>query len=680
MIPQLFALRAGGFRLPDFAHIADDHWAGAFDDAMAAQRAELERLATDATPPDLSLIHDWELSDDYLTAVSCAFWTLKDADTNDLRDQTEAVVSPKLAAHEDATWLDRRLYDRLVALQARIDAGEVPADEQDRWWLSEKLRLFRRNGIELDEASKARLRAVNEQIAACVTTYSSLVVKGRGAAAVVIDDAQLLAGLSDDQVAEAKRAAEQRGQSGWVIELVNTTRQPILASLDNRETRRAVFEASVNRGKGAFDTRETILELIRLRVEKAQLLGFDTYAAYIADDGCAKTSDAVMSLLTKAASAAAANAAQEAQQLQAQLDAVSPGATLEPWDWAWLAEKTRRTEFDLDEAELSQYLEFEAVLERGVFAAAGRLYGLTFHRIDGVAGYTNQCRAYEVRDGDGSAMGLVLFDPYARASKQGGAWMTSLTPQSQLEPALPVVTNNCNQTCPQPGQPSLMDWDQVTTLFHEFGHDLHGLLAATRYPSLSGTQTPRDFVEFPSQVNEMWSWEPSVIAGFATHVGTGEPMPAEMCDMLLASRHFGEGFNSFESYAAMLLDQVWHQTPLDQLPATVDDIDAFEQAALERFGMDNPLIPPRYKSCYFSHIWGGSDYAASYYGYLWAEVMDADTVAWFAENGGLTRQNGDWFRSQVLSRGGSEDVMTAYRRFRGADPDPVHVFARHGLA
>ena len=677
MIPPLFAKTVDGIRLPDFAAITDDDWLPAFTDAMAAQRDALERIATANTPPEIDVIHDWERAGDYFEAVGSAFYTLRDADANDQRDQVEAVVSPQLAIHEDAIWLDKRLYDRLTALQVRIDNGEVEADDEDTWWLSEKLRLFRRHGIELSAADQARLKAINEQIATHETTYTSLVVKGRGAAAVNIEDATLLAGLSDTQLAEAKRAAESRGESGWTIELVNTTRQPILAFLDNRDIRQAVFLASINRGQGAFDTRETILALVRLRAEKAHLLGFNTYAAYVADNGCAKTTEAVMGLLTKAATAAAANATREASTMQTRLDKLLPGATLEPWDWAWLAEKTRQTQYNLDEAALSQYLEFETVLQDGAFAAAGALYGLSFTKVEDVAGYTNQTRTYQVSR-DGAPCGLIQFDPYARASKQGGAWMTCLTPQSGLMGDKPVVTNNCNQTAPVGGEPSLMTWDQVTTLFHEFGHDLHGLLSNVRYPSQSGTETPGDFVEFPSQVNEMWAWEPSVIAGFARHVETGAPMPDDMVAALLATRHFGEGFDSLETFAAMLLDQAWYQASTDELPATPDDIDAFEQAALERFGVANYWIPPRYRSCYFSHIWGNG-YAANYYGYLWAEVMDADTVAWFAENGGLKRENGERFRREVLSRGGSGDVMAAYRRFRGADPDPVHLFRRRGL-
>jgi len=678
-LQHLFALANGPFRLPDFPRITDDDWLPAFAEAMAEQLAALERLATDTSPASTDIIRAWERSGAYLRDVGNAFGTLKEADTNDRRDEIDAIISPQWAAHNDAILLDERLYGRLVALQARIEAGEIAADAEDRWWLSENLRAFRRAGIALDDAGKARLKQINADIAAGMTEYSAMVVKGRGAAAVHVSDAARLAGLGDDQIATAKRAAEARGLDGWVIELVNTTRQPILAFLDDRALRQEIFEASVARGQtGPWDVRDTILKVIRLRNEKAQLLGFEHYAAYVADDGCAKTTAAVMSLLTKAATAAMVNARREAATLQDRLSALVPGATLEPWDWAWLAEQTRKAEFNLDEEALAPYLSFETVLEQGVFAAANRLYGLTFHSRDDVAGYTPECRTYEVHDTDGSPLGLLQLDPYSRESKQGGAWMTSLTDQGHLDGDRPVVTNNCNQTRPGPGEPSLMTWDEVTTLFHEFGHDLHGLLADTRYPSLSGTSTPRDFVEFPSQVNEMWAWEPSVIATYAHHHATGEPMPPELVDTLLKARHFGEGFDAAETFAAMLLDQAWHQASAEELPASPDQVDAFEQAALARYGVDFPLIPPRYRSCYFSHIWA-NDYSASYYGYLWAEVMDADTVAWFGENGGLTRANGERFRREVLSLGGSVDVMAAYRTFRGADPDPVYVFQRRGL-
>lgn len=673
-----FMWQAGQFTLPDFVNIADSDWLPAFEEAMAAQRLELEAIATDPDEPTIELIVGWERSQNYLNAVGTAFWTAKDADTNELRDQVDEVVAPKLAAHRDAILLDERLYAKLVALAGRIDDGQVVADEQDRWWCSEQLRAYRRNGITLGQDDRARLSAINQQIATCQTRYSNLVVKGRGASAVHVQDEARLAGLSPQQRDELRRAAQSKGLDGWLIELVNTTRQPILATLDDRELRQQVFQASIGRGKGDWDVRPVILELINLRQQKAHLLGFDNYSAYVADDGCAKTTAAIMDLLGKAATAALANAQREAVDLQAQLDQLAPGAQLEPWDWAWLAEKSRQAKFAIDEAALAPYLQFEAVRSRGIFGAANRLYGLTFHARGDIAGYTNQCETFEVRDADGSTLGLIQFDPYARASKQGGAWMTSLTQQSHMDDQRPVVTNNCNQTSPAPGQPSLMTWEEVTTLFHEFGHDLHGLLANSVYPSLSGTNTPGDYVEFPSQVNEMWAWEPSIIADFARHIDTGEPMPPALRETLLAARHFGEGFDALEIFAAMLLDQAWHQADADELPATIDGVDDFEQTALAKFGVDFALIPPRYRSCYFSHIWG-SDYAAGYYGYLWAEVLDADSGAWFAENGGLTRQNGDRFRREVLALGGSVDVMAAYRRFRGADPDPIHLFRRRGL-
>ena len=668
-----------GCRVPEWAQIGDEDWVPAFTAAMEGQRRALERVAV-SRPATIELIREWERSGVELSAVCAAFGTAREADTNERRDEIEALIAPQLARHADAIVLDRRLYDRLAELQARVDAGEVAADEQDAWWLSEKLREFRRGGVTLGPSDQARLKALNEQLAACQSEFAAALVKARAAAGVHMTDAAQLAGLDEAQMAAARGAAQARGLDGWVIELVNTTRQPILADLDDRDTRRRVFEASVKRGQsGPSDVRETILAIARLRDEKARLLGFAHYAAYVADDGCAKTTDAVMALLEKAAAAAVANARAEAARLQDHLNRLIPGATLEAWDWAWVAEKVRKADYDVAEKALAPYLRFETVLEQGVFEAANRLYGLTFTRRDDIAGYTHECRTYAVHEADGALLGLVQVDPYARPSKQGGAWMTPLTQQSTLTGDRPVVTNNCNLTRPAPGEPSVTTWDQVTTLFHEFGHDLHGLLADVRYPSVSGTRVPPDFVEFPSQVNEMWAWEPSVIASFARHRDTGEPMPDALVGKLLASRHFGEGFDSLELFAAMLLDQAWHQASADELPDSADGIDAFEQAALARFGVDFPLVPPRYRSCYFSHIWGGGHYAAGYYDYLWAEVLDADTVAWFAENGGLTRANGDTFRRDVLSVGGSRDVMAAYRRFRGADPDPVHVFARRGL-
>ena len=676
---SLFAKPVGPYQLPDWAGLTDADWMPAFEEAMAEQRTALDLIASDSTPAGIDLIAEWERSENYLRAVRDAFWTLKDAETSPRLDQIEAAVAPRLASHHDAIHLDRHLHQRLVDLQERIDAGEVQADGQDRWWLAERLRRFDRSGINLNTADQARLASINQQIARCEIELSALIIKGRTAAAVHLTKSAHLDGLSQVQRDQARRAAKERGLQGWVIELVNTTRQPILAALNHRDTRQRVYEASIGRGQsGTWDTRPAILELAGLRHLKAHLLGFDHYAAYVAANGCAQSTPAVMALLTKAAAAVKAATQREAAALQTLLDQLVPGATLQPWDWAWLANQERQARFALDEAALTPYLAFETVLERGVFAAAHCLYGLIIEPRPGIAGYTEDCRTYEVCDADTSPLGLILLDPYARAVKQGGAWMTSLTEQSHLTGQRPVVTNNCNLPKPAERQPTLMRWDDVITLFHEFGHALHALLADTRYPSLTGTNTPMDYVELPSQVNERCAWEPRAIGKYARHYETGAPLPDQAVTTLAAARHHGQGFDTQELVAAMVLDQAWHQAALEELPIDSSGFDQFEQAALAKFGLDNPLIPPRYRSCYFAHIWG-YNYAAGYYGYLWAEVLDADTVAWFNEHGGLNRQNGETFRRQVLALGGSQDVMAAYRHFRGADPDPRHLFERRGL-
>ncbi|MDR1807746.1 MAG: M3 family metallopeptidase [Propionibacteriaceae bacterium] len=672
------------FRPADFSALTDDDYLAAFHEAMAVQRDGLKALAADAAPPTAGLLRDWEEAGWYLDRVAAAFMTLKDADTNARRDAIEAETAPLLARHHDAIFLDPALYARLRALDTAATRGDVTLDAEQAWFLAELLRRFRRAGADLDQAARDRLQALNAEIATLEAQFSSLVPAVRTAAAVTVTDRQALDGLSDDQIEAAAQAARERGVDGWVLELVNTTQQPVLAHLNDRATRRLVFAASTGRGQGqgpdgaAHDVRPLILALARRRDEKARLLGFDHFAAYTADDGCVKTTAAVMALLGRVAAAALRNARREAADLQQDLAAIEPGATLEAWDWQWLAERRRAATLALDDAQLAPYLEFQRVLTDGVFAAATGLYGITFQPRDDIPGYTPDTLAFEVRDADGQPLGLVLFDPYARPTKQGGAWMTDLVPQSRLFGDRPVVTNNCNQSRPGPGKPSLMTWDQVVTLFHEFGHDLHGLLSDVAYPSLAGTNTPRDFVEYPSQVNEIWAWDPALIARYARHWETGQPLPPEWVDRLAASRHEGEGFAAAEIYQAMLLDQAWHTAPADRLPQDPDGVDAFERHALEAHGVYYPLVPPRYRSCYFSHIWGGG-YAAGYYSYLFSEVLDADTAAWFEEHGGLSRANGDAFRRGILAKGGSVDVLGAFREFRGRDMDPVYLLRRRGL-
>ena len=681
MTPNPVASTALPYALHDFAHIAADDWRAALSDGMAEQLAELDVIATDPTPPTAANVLDaWERSGQLLNRAAMGFWTLKEADTTDALDAIEEEMSPRLAAHSDAIMLDRRLYDRLVALDARVTAGEITLDEQGAWLLSEKLRDFRRLGVNLPEADQATLRVLNERIATLEAKWNSVVVAGRNEAALHIEDASLLSGLTPADLHAAGEAATRRGLQGWVLEVVNTTGQPLRDKLENRDVRRRLHRAAVGRGlTGENDTRPLIVELARLRSQRASLLGFAHHAEFVASDGCAKTTQAVNAILHRVARPAVDNASKEAVELQAALAMDHPGETLEPWDWQFYAERVRSATFSLDDEVLRPYLDFERVLVDGVFAAATGLYGITFVRRDDLRGYTDECRTYQVHDADGTPMALVVIDPYARPTKQGGAWMTSLVDQSELLGHLPVVTNNCNLVRPASGEPTLMSWDNVITLFHEFGHDIHGLLSQVRYPSRSGTATPRDFVEYPSQVNEMWAWDPALLRSYARHHETGEPVPQEWIDTLNAARHAGEGYAATEIFGSMILDQVWHQTPLDELPSSPDEVEDFEKRALASWQIDFPLVPPRYRTAYFSHIWSGS-YAAGYYSYLWSEVMDADTVAWFVENGGMTRANGDHFRATLLSKGSSIDVMASYRNFRGADPDVRHVLERRGLA
>ncbi len=669
------------YGLPDFAAITDEHYREAALTGMADHLAEIDAIASNPEPPTpVNVLDAWEASGRTIRRALNTFFTHQAADTNDAKDAIEEELAPKLAAHFDAIMLNRRLYERCVALQHRADAGEVSLDADAAWLLHENLREFRQRGVGLDDDDQQRLKELNSQIATLETEFSQVVIAGRNAAAVQITDEAELDGLSDADLAACREAAERCGVDGWVLELINTTGQPMLASLTNRALRERLFRASVGRGlSGDTDTRGIIVKLAQLRAERATLLGYAHHAAYVADQGCAKTTAAVNEILHRVGPAAVANARREALALQTQLDATEPGATLEPWDWQYLAELERVRRFALDDNLLRPYLAFEKVLVDGVFAAATDLYGITFTRRDDLVGYTSECVSYEVHDADGTPMALVVIDPYARPTKQGGAWMTNLVDQNHLLGELPVVTNNCNLTKPASGKPALMSWDNVITLFHEFGHDLHGLLSDVRYVSRSGTETPRDFVEFPSQVNEMWAWDPELIARYAVHHETGEPIPAEWIQTKLDARHFDEGYAATETFAAMLLDQAWHQTPLGELPTDPEQVESFELAALAAAGMDYPLVPPRYRTAYFSHIWGGG-YSAAYYSYLWSEVMDADTVAWFTERGGRTRENGEVFRRELLAKGGSVDVMESYRTFRGANPDVRHVLERRGLA
>lgn len=668
------------FGIPDFGSIRDEHYQPAAIEGMAEHLRELAAIAADpAAPTVANVIEAWERAGQLLTRAANAFWTKQPADTNPVLDDAEAALAAASAAHADAIYLNRALYDRLVALDGRARTGEIELDEQSAYWLRRQLLGFRRSGIALPLAEQTRLRELNGRIAELQSTFGREALAGRNAAAVQVSDVAELDGLSAAEIDAAHELAAERGQSGWLIEITNTTGQRSLDVLTNRALRERIHRASIERGLGgAHDTRATLVALARLRAERATLLGFSSHADYVAADGCAGSADAAWKLLSTMAAPAVRNARAEADELAAVFATIAPGETFSAWDWQFVSEKLRAERFSLDTTALRPYLELERVLHQGVFAAATGLYGITFTERPEIIGYTDQARAFEVDDADGSPLGLFVADFYTRPGKQGGAWMNNLVDQNHLLGQLPVVTNNSNLVVPPAGQPTLVTWDDVITLFHEFGHALHGLLSDVRYRSQSGTEVPRDFVEFPSQVNEMWALEPTLLADYAVHYQTGEPLPAAWAQTLRTSMLFGQGYQTLELVAAALLDHIWHATPLDELPADPEQVEAFETAALAKVGLDYPLVPPRYRSAYFRHVFEGG-YDAAYYAYLWSEVMDADTSAFMLDNGGLTRQNGELFRRKLLARGGSIDPMDSYRDYRGADPDLRHLLERRGL-
>jgi len=669
------------YELPDFSAIADTDYQPAIEAGMAEQLTELAALAADVEPASVeNVIEAWEASGQLLGRALRAFYTKQPADTNPVLDDVDAAIAPQLAAHTDAIYLDRTLYDRVASLARRVEAGDVELDPASAYWLERKLQAFERNGVNLPEADQERLRALNSRIAELQSTFGREALAGLNAGAVLVTDESELDGLSEAEIAGAReRASEQGHEAGWLIELDNTSGQRPLDVLKNRALRERIHRASVGRGLGGeHDTRGLVVELARLRAERAQLLGFVNHAAYVAADACARTGQAVWDLLTKLAPAAVANARAEAAEMEETWRRIEPTAPLAAWDWQYVAELLRTERYQLDATLLRPYLELERVLHDGVFAAANGLYGITFTERDDLGGYNDEVRVFEVADADGSPIGLFAADFYTRPGKQGGAWMNNMVDQNHLLDQQPVVMNNSNLVKPPAGEPTLMTWDDVVTLFHEFGHALHGLLSDTRYPSQSGTETPRDFVEYPSQVNEMWALDPDVLPRYAVHHATGEPMPSAWVETLRGSTLFQQGFKTTEYLGAALLDQVWHRTPLEELPTEADQVEDFERAALASVGLDFDLVPPRYRSTYFRHTFEGG-YDAGYYSYIWSEVLDADTAAFMRANGGLQRENGERFRRHLLAKGGSVDAMDSFRDYRGQEPDLTHLLERRGL-
>ena len=663
------------YQLTDWDEVRAEHYLPAVESGIAERLDELRAIADDPEPPtQANVIDAWESSGRLLSRVLGAFWTIQPADTTDELDAIDAEMSPKLARYGDAIYQDSALYARVAALAARVAAGELELDGPASYWLECRLRDFVRAGVGLPEADQARLRELNAGLAELQSSFGRRALAGSNAAAVLVSNETELAGMSESSKAGASAAAQARDLTGWLLELDSCTPQAVLAELADRGLRQRVHEASVGRGwAGEYDTRDLVVAIAQARAERAALLGYANHSEYVAADACAKTSEAVHAMLNLLAPAAVRNARAEAEALQALQD-----EPLQAWDWGYRSEQLKGRRYHFDAALLRPFLELERVLREGVFAAATALFGITFAERPDLPGYNDEVRVFEVFDTDGTGLGLFLADYYTRAGKQGGAWMNNIVDQNHVLGQRPVVVNNLNIVKPPPGQPTLLTWDEVTTMFHEFGHALHGLLSDTRYRSQSGTETPRDFVEFPSQVNEMWSLDPGLLRRYAVHHETGEPIPADWIDDLRAAELFNQGWATTELLAASILDQAWHSTAADALPQDTFGVAGFEQQALDAAGIDYPLAPTRYRSTYFKHIFEGG-YSAGYYSYLWSEVLDADTGAWFLANGGLTRENGQRYRERLLAVGGSAEAMDSYRDFRGQDPDISHLLSRRGL-
>ena len=660
---------------PDFSKIKDTDYEPAFEEAMAQHLAEIEKIADNTAAPTFeNTIVAMEKSGRMLDRVSLAFFAVVQANTNDTLDKTQTDEAPKLAAHQDAINLNPKLFARVKVIYDSRDTLKL--DPESLQLLKIYYMQLVHSGANLSDADKTRLREINKQDAELETLFQQKLLAGTKAGAQVVDDKARLAGLSDGEIANAAHEAETRNMKGkFVIPLQNTTQQPALLSLTDRDTREKLFNSSWTRTeKGdANDTRDTIATLAKIRAEKAKLLGYPNFAAYILYDQMAETPQAVDKFIGQPT---AVKAADEARLIQAAIDRDGKHFDLKPWDWERYAEQVRKEKYDLDENQLKPYFELDRVLKDGVFYAANKLYGLTFKERHDLPVYQPDVRVFDVFDKDGSQLGIIYFDYFKRDNKSGGAWMSNFVNQSTLLGTKPVVYNVANFTRPAPGQPALISFDDVTTMFHEFGHALHGLFGNTKYETLSGTSTARDWVEFPSQFNEHWALYPDVLKHYAINYKTGEPIPQALVDKIKASQTWGQGYQLGELLAASELDMQWHE--LDS-GAPMQDVDAFETQALANTHTNFPNVPTRYRSSYFLHIWANG-YAAGYYAYQWTVMLDDDAFAWFTAHGGLTRENGQRFRDMILSKGHTEDYGPMFRAFYGKDPDIGPMLEHRGLA
>jgi len=666
------------YHIPAFDKIKDSNFIPAIEAGMREDLKEVEKITSNPAKPTFdNTIVEMERSGRLLDRATRIFSNLNAADTNPERQKIEKEIAPKLAAHRDEIFLNPKLFARVQALYDQKE--KLGLDAESAYLLERYYKDFVRAGAKLSDADKTKLKALNTELATLQTTFEQNVLKEKNASSVVVDDRSQLTGLSDNDISAAVAAAKDEHKEGkFVIRLQNTSGQPVLTSMQNRPLREQITNASLSRNSkgGEFDNRSVVMRMAQLRAERAKLLGYENHAAYQLEDQTARDVGTVNKLLSELAPPSVANARKEAADMQTIVDKENGGFQIAAWDWDYYSDKVRKERYAFDESELRPYFELNHVLLDGVFFAAGKLYGLTFKERHDLPVYHPDVRVFEVYDADGKPLALFLGDYYARPSKRGGAWMNAYVQQSGLFGFKPVVANHLNIPKPPEGEPTLLTYDEVRTAFHEFGHALHGMFSNVRYPRFSGTTVPRDFVEYPSQVNEMWAPWPEVLKNYAKHYKTGEPIPQQLVDKVLAADKFNQGFKTTEYLSASLLDQAWHQLNPDQIP---NDALAFEAEALKKAGVDFPPVPPRYRSTYFSHIFS-SGYSAGYYSYLWSEVLDADSVEWMKQHGGLTRANGDRFRQTLLSRGGSADALGLFKNFVGRDPYIEPLLERRGLA
>lgn len=666
------------YQAPPFDLITDQHYRPAFDEAMRIKREEIVQIAQNLATPDFTnTLLALEQSGEMLRRVTAVFFAMTSAHTNDYLQQLDEEFSSELAELAD----DIRLND---ALFARIDT--VYQSRHYSGLSGESIRLteviwqeFMLAGARLGDEQKAQLKALNKEAARLTSQFNNRLLAANKAAALVLDDVSQLKGLSEDEIAVAASTASSRGLDGqWVIPLLNTTQQPALAVLESRDTREALFHAAWERTQQGDDndTRELVLRLAHLRAEQSKLLGFNNYASWKIADQMAKTPQAALGFMRDIVPAARGRAEREQADIQQVIDEQQGGFTARAWDWNYYAAQVRREKYDLDENAIKPYFELNSVLTRGVFLAASRLFGIRFEERFDIPRYHDDVRVWEIFDKDGRGLALFYGDYFARESKSGGAWMGNFVEQSTLLATQPVIYNVCNYQQPAAGKPALISWDDVITLFHEFGHTLHGLFASSRYASLSGTNTPRDFVEFPSQLNEHWASHPEVFTHYARHYQTDEPMPEALREKLFRSAQFNKGYDMTELLSAALLDMNWHSVKAGE---AIKDVTWFETATLARENLLLEAVPPRYRSGYFAHIFGGG-YAAGYYAYLWTQMLADDGYQWFVEQGGLNEENGQRFREAILSQGNSRDLAQLYRDWRGHDPKIEPMLKNRGLS